>query len=111
MSKGAVNNFVPNYVPENLKWSERDGLLIYIDQYSEFSSDPDIYLKEAKVVSFDMMHARCTGDKQSSIDKHYQTVVSDDVKNMPQKGKKRPFLHVRSDRKDLCKECSHNLYA
>ena len=37
------------------------------------------------------MHARCTGDKQSSIDKHYQTVVSDDVKNMPQKGKKGHF--------------------
>ena len=96
MSKRAVNKFVPNYFPEDLKWFERDGLLTYVDQikYSEFSSDPDKYLKQAEVVNFDMIHARCRGDKQYLTDKYYQTVVSDDVKNMPQKDKKKPFLHV-----------------
>ena len=90
MSKRAVNKFVQNYVPENLKWSERNGLLTYIDQlkYSEFSLDLD---KEAEVVNFDIIHSKCRGDKQSLTDKDYQTVVSDDVKNMPQKGKKDRF--------------------
>ena len=90
MSKRAVNKFVQNYVPENLKSSERNGLLTYIDQlkYSEFSLDLD---KEAGVVNFDMIHAKCRDDKQSLTDKDYQTVVSDGVKNMPQKGKKDRF--------------------
>ena len=91
--KQAVNKFVPNYVPENLKWFERNGLLTYTDQlkYSEFSSDPDKDLKEAEIVNFDVINARCRGDKQSLTDKHYQTVVSDDVKNMPQNDKKGRF--------------------
>ena len=72
MSKRAVNKFVQNYVPENLKWSERSGLLTYINQlkYSEFSLDLD---KEAEVVNFDMIHAKCRGDKQSLTDKDYQS--------------------------------------
>ena len=104
MSKRAVNKFFRNYVPENLIWFERNGLLTYIDQlkYSEIFSDPDKHLTVAEVVNFDMIHARCSGDKESLTDKHYQTVVSDDVKNIPQKDKKETVSAcVRSDRKDL----------
>ena len=45
----AVNKYVPDYISPDLKWYERDGLLTYIDQlkHSEFSKDPDSYLKNA----------------------------------------------------------------
>ena len=38
-----VNKYVPVYVPQDLKWYERDGLLTYINQikYERFSEDPD----------------------------------------------------------------------
>lgn len=86
MSKRFVINYVPNYVSENLKWYERRGLLTYIDQlkFSGFSSDRDKYLKEAEIVNFGMIYTMCGRHKQSMTDKHYQTVVSDDVKKMPQ---------------------------
>ena len=37
------NNYVPEYVPENLPWYERDGLLTWYDQEKckEFLEDPD----------------------------------------------------------------------
>lgn len=45
-----VNIYVPDYVPKDLKWYERDWLLTYIDQlkYERFISDPDNYLKKLK---------------------------------------------------------------
>ena len=50
MSAGTnfANNYMPRYVPEDLPWYERDGLLTYIDQlkYKEFISDPDAARQE-----------------------------------------------------------------
>ena len=63
MSAGKIfaNNYISKYVPENLPWHEKDGLLTYIDQlkYKEFLSDPDATVKNTKVINFDMIHAQC----------------------------------------------------
>ena len=50
-SKIFANNYIPKYVPEDLPWCERDGLLTYIDQlkYKEFISDRDTAIKNTKV--------------------------------------------------------------
>ena len=53
--------------------------------------DPDIYLKEAQVINFDMIHSRCWGDEESMSDNHYQTAFSSDFKKMPQKDRKKAF--------------------
>ena len=39
--KDFLNNYVPTYVPKNLHWTERDGLMTYIDRpkFEEFESD------------------------------------------------------------------------
>ena len=83
----AVNKYVPDYISPDLKWYERDGLLTYIDQlkHSEFSKDLNSYLKNAKVVNFEITHAQCRGDTRKFDDKYYQTVFESSVKNMPQK--------------------------
>ena len=86
-----VNKYIPEAVPSNLKWCERDGLLTYIDQrkYERFNSDPDKYLEKAQVINFDIIHNRCRGDYQTYSDKHYQTVVlSDSNKYVSKRTKK-----------------------
>ena len=46
----AVNNYAPEYMPENLPWYERDGLLTWYDQVKckEFLEDPDAHFKNKK---------------------------------------------------------------
>ena len=99
-----VNKYIPEAVPSNLKWYERDGLLTYIDQlkYKRFTSDSDKYLEKAQVINFDMIHNRCRGDHQTYSDKDYQTVAWSDVKNMSQKERKRAIAAcLRSERKGI----------
>ena len=98
------NIYIPDYCPPDLPWYERDSLLTWYDpnKYREFSKDLDNYLKNKKVINFDMIHAQCRGDKREYSKKHYQTTVIDHVKKMPQKEKKRALgACLRSDRKDL----------
>ena len=68
-----VNKHIPEVVPEDLPWYERDGLLTYIDQlkYKQFTFDPDVYIKKAKVINFDMIYAQCSWGPQQYSDKHY----------------------------------------
>lgn len=68
--KKFVNSYIPNYVPPDLKWYERDGFLTYIDQlkYSGFMSDPDDYLKKATVINFDMVHGQYRSGQQEFSD-------------------------------------------
>lgn len=49
--KNLVNKYIPEVVPSNLKWFERDGLFTYIDQlkYERFISGPDKYFEKAEV--------------------------------------------------------------
>ena len=99
-----VNKYIPEVVPSNLKWFERDGLLIYIDQlkYERFISDPDKYLEKANVIKFEMIHNRCRGDPRTYSNKHYQTVVNFDVKKMSKKERKKAVgACLHTERKDI----------
>ena len=106
MSAGKIfaDKYIPKYVPEDLPWYERNGLLTYVDQwkYKEFISDPDTDVKNTKVVNFDMIHAQCRGTPRTHSDNFYQTLREKDVKKMPQKDKKKVIAAcIRSDRKDI----------
>ena len=47
MNKKVDNRFVPNYVPNNLPWHERDGLMTWYDQVKcqEFLENTDSHFK------------------------------------------------------------------
>ena len=47
LSKNFSNNCIPEYVPDNLKWYERDGLMKYINKlkYDDFISNTDEHFK------------------------------------------------------------------
>ena len=92
-----VNKYIPEYVPLDLKWYERDGLMTYINQlnYEQFSEDPGGYLKKAELVNFDVIHNQHRGTPT-------QNFCTSDVKKMPQKERKKAVgACLRSERKDL----------
>ena len=45
-----INNYIPGYIPSNLRWYERDGLMTYINQIKceEPLRDPDKHFREKK---------------------------------------------------------------
>ena len=99
-----MNRYIPEVVPENLPWNERDGLMTYIDQlkYKDFTSNPDTYLEKAEIINFDMIYVRCGCRPQQYSDKYYQTVRASDVFKMSQKEKNKAVSAcLRSERKDL----------
>ena len=85
--KTFANNYIPRYVPKDLPWYERDGLITYIDQlnYKEFISDPGTAVKNINVMNFDMIHPQCRGAPRTHSDNFYQTVREKDVKKNARK--------------------------
>lgn len=82
-----VYKYVPEYVPQGLKWYERNGLMVYIDQLNcqRFSEDPDGYLKKSDVVNFDIINSQIRGTARQNYDKHYDKhcPTSDVRRKMP----------------------------
>ena len=79
----ATNNYIPEYVPSDLKWYERDCLMTYIDQVKceEFLSDPDKHFREKKIVNFDITYKSIRGKKVPEGDrKKYRAVQDNRVK-------------------------------
>ena len=102
--KIVVKKYIPEVAPSNLKWFERDWLLIYIDhlKYERFISDLDKYLEKAEVMNFEMIHNRCRGNPRIFPNKNYQTVVNSDVKKLSQKEiEKTAGACLHTERKDI----------
>ena len=99
-----ANNYIPEFVPEDLPWYERDGLMTHIDQmkHKGFISDPGPYIKNTQIINFEMIYTQRSGHARTHFDKHYQTVTEKDVKKMPEKDKKNAVSAcIRSTRKDI----------
>ena len=75
---------------------ERDGLLTYIDrlEYERFENDRDNYLKNVKIVNFDIINSQCRGDSREHSDRFYQTVTEKNLKEMPENHKKKFLVPV-----------------
>ena len=91
-----TNKYIPEVVPLDLPWHEKDGLLTYCDQmkYKDFLDDTDTYIKNAQIINFDMIHSQYRGQQRENRDKHYQTAWAKDVKKTSQKKKKRSLAPV-----------------
>ena len=106
MSAGKIfaNKYIPKYVPEDLPWNEKNGLLSYKDQlkYKDFISDPNAHIKNTQVINFEMIHAQCRGEPRTHYNKYFQTVTQEDVKKMHEKDKKKSVgACLRSPRNDI----------
>ena len=73
-----TNNYIPEFVPQNRFWFERDELMTCYDQMCEnfFLRDTNKYFKETKIIKFDITHRGACGEKvPKELLKHYQTVL------------------------------------
>ena len=58
--KKVDNAFVLKFVPKNLKWYERDGLMTWYDQtkYEDFLENLDAHVQKLQIVNFDIINSR-----------------------------------------------------
>ena len=85
------NNYIPEYVPEDLPWYKKDGLMTYIDQVKcqDFLRDPDGHFKNTKVINFDIIQRQGRGEKlPEDLLKKYQTVEEIKQKSTPKSNKR-----------------------
>ena len=78
-----TNTYIPEYVPDNLKWYERDGLdtLYKKNKCDEFLEDTDRYFHTAQIINFDIIGNQKQLPKNKL--KQYQTVNYDTIKKYP----------------------------
>ena len=77
-----TNTYIPEYVPNNLKWYERGGLDTWYkkNKCDEFLEDTDHYFHTTQIINFDI-----TRNQQLSKNKlkQYRTVNYDTINNYP----------------------------
>ena len=72
-----ANKYVSDFVPNDCKWYERDGLLTWYDQIKckRFLEDPDRHFNNTKIVNFDIINKWARGEEVSGQTlTNYQTV-------------------------------------
>ena len=99
-----TNSYISKYVPENLLWFERDGLMAWYDQDKcrDFLRDTNKHFREAKIVNFDRIHRECQAEVvPPDLLKYYQTVNEKEISWYPsyQQTEIRSSA-FRADRKD-----------
>ena len=101
----AVNNYIPKYIPDDLPWYERNGLMTRLDKIKcdEFLEDPGKHLRGNLNLNFDMIYTSIRGEKIPEADlKNYHIVKYELVSKYPQKDKNNfRGAAFRNDRKDL----------
>ena len=103
------NRYIPQFVKDNLKWYERDGLLTYINQleYKRSEENRDSYLEKISITNFDIIHSNCRNEPLENEIKYYKTIHAKDLKQMPLADKDAALAACfRSERKDIYVEKS-----
>ena len=82
-------NFTGNYVPKYTPPEKRD-FLTYLDdlQYQKFEENPDKYMKNVKIINFDLIHHQCRGDRLQHSEEHYQTIFEKNLVRHKKEDKK-----------------------
>ena len=75
------NKFIPKYVPNDLKWYERDGLDTWYlqNKCADFINNTDEHFKQMKIKKFDMIRNDVSKDKI----KQYQTLDHQEIMHYP----------------------------
>ena len=85
-SSNCTNNYVPEYVPQDLPWYERHGLITWYDQVKsqKFLRNSNNHFKTASFINFDIIRREAAGHKvQDEVLKKYQTVQNERVSKYP----------------------------
>ena len=95
-------NFTGTYVPKYTPPEDRD-FLSYLDdlKYEKFQENPDNYMKNVKIINFDLIHHQCRGDKLQHSEEHYQTVFAKNLIRHKNEDKKHFVSSALRTQKDL----------
>ena len=100
-----MNTYIPKFVPKDLPWYERNGLMIWYDQgqCEDFLRDSDKYFREAKIINFDIIQRECRGEEvPKDLLQYYQTVRDKSVSEYPASDQDKIVSSAfRTDRKDI----------
>ena len=95
------NCFIPKYVPQNLKWFERNGLEAWYRQNKcqEFWNNTDLHFAKRKVINFDIIKNEVSDNDL----KQYQLIYEKEIKNYPLEFQNqiRSSIFRSADRKDM----------
>ena len=98
-----TNTYIPEYVPDNLKWYERDGLDTWYkkNKCDELLEDTDRYFHTTQIINFDIIRNQKQLPKNKL--KQYQTVNYNTIRKYPSVEQARTTSSIfRSiDRSDL----------
>ena len=87
-----ANKYVPDGVPNNLKWYEKDGFLTWYDQikWERFLEDLDRRFNNTKIVNFDIINKCVRGEELSEQTfTNYQTVQNKEMFEYPIKDREK----------------------
>lgn len=104
-SSNCTNNYIPEYVAQNLPWYERDGLMTWYDQIKcqEFLRNSDKHFKTGKIVNFDIISREAAAEKVlDNVLKKWETIQNERVSKYP-KNDQETFLNsaFRTERPDI----------
>ena len=76
------NKFIPKYVPNNLKWYERDDLDTWYlqNKCNDVLMNTDEHFKETNIVNFDIIKNKKLEEEKL---KQYQTIDHDEIMKYP----------------------------
>lgn len=103
MSK-LMNSYVPKFVPKDVPWYERDGLMAWYDEIKceDFLRDTDKHFQQAKIINFDITHRECCGEVSKNLLKQHQRVNDKSVSDYPALKQDRILSSAfQTDRKDF----------
>ena len=104
-SNNCTNNYIPEYVPQNLPWHERDGLMMWNDQAKcrEFLENSDKHFKTSKIVNFYIIRREAAGEKvPEEVLKKYQTAQNKRALKYPKNDQKKCLSSAfRTDKPDI----------
>ena len=81
--KKVDNHFIPTYVPKDLPWQKREGLLIWYDQNKceEFLENTDEHFQNLQILNFDLINTNVKIDDDKL--KQYQTIDRHEIMGYP----------------------------
>lgn len=98
-----ANIYIPEFVPDNLRWYEKDDLMAYIGKLAYiFIKDTDGHLKKIQVINFDTIHKQTRSEKiDENLLKEYRTDDNWRISFYPEKEEKALSSVFRCPRKDF----------
>ena len=101
------NRFIPTFVPNDLPWYERDGLMTWYEQCKcqEFLENTDEHFQNLQILNFDMINSNGKIDDDKL--KQYQTIDHHEIMAYPPELReeimssnfraKHPGMHVKKE--------------